>query len=165
MVPLHFASLSIHVLAAIVWLGGMFFFALVGAPVLRRVDPPSLRSALFEALGRRFRWIGWGLVAILVVSGLVNLWFRGLLSADILGSARFWGSPTGRALAWKLAAVGTMIVFGALHDFVWGPRSGRLPPTSDEARRTRRVTAWIGRLNALAGIVAVLAAVRLARGG
>lgn len=165
MSPLHFASVSTHVLAAIVWLGGMFFFALVGAPVLRTVDPPSLRSALFEALGRRFRRIGWILVAILVGTGLTNLWFRGLLDAEVLGSARFWTSPVGRSLGWKLAAVTAMIVFSALHDFVWGPRSGRLPAASDEARRTRRITAWIGRLNALAGVVAVLAAVRLARGG
>ncbi len=165
MAPLHFTNVSIHVLAAIVWLGGMFFFALVGAPVLRGVDPPSLRTALFEALGRRFRRIGWVLLAILVGTGLTNLWFRGLLDADLLGSAQFWNSPMGRSLGWKLVAVTAMIVFSALHDFVWGPLSGRLPATSGEARRTRRVAAWIGRVNALAGIVTVLAAVRLARGG
>lgn len=161
----HFASVSIHVLAAIVWLGGMFFFALVGAPVLRSVEPPSLRRSLFEALGRRFRRLGWTLLTILVVTGLVNLWFRGLLSARLLGSTEFWTSPLGRSLVWKLGAVTAMIVCSALHDFVWGPRSGRAPAKSDEARRTRAIAAWTARLNALAGVVAVLAAVRLSRGG
>lgn len=163
--PLHYASIALHVLAAIVWLGGMFFFALVGAPVLRTVEPASLRNDLFQALGRRFRWIGWVVVIVLAGTGLANLWFRGLLAADMLRSAGFWASPMGRALAWKLTAVTAMIVFSALHDFVWGPRSGRLPAGSPDAARSRRVTSWLGRLNALAGIVVVLAAVRLARGG
>lgn len=165
MSTLHFASVSIHVLSATIWLGGMFFFALVGAPVLRQVEPPELRSALFTALGERFRGIGWALVAILLATGLANLWFRGLLTARTLASASFWHTPMGRALTWKLAAVGAVIIFSALHDFVWGPRSGRLSAASVEAQRTRRITAWIGRMNALAGVVAVLAAVRLARGG
>ena len=34
---------TLHVLAALFWLGGMFFLALVGAPVLRAVEPPELR--------------------------------------------------------------------------------------------------------------------------
>ncbi len=165
MSPLHFLSLSLHVLAAITWLGGMFFFALIGAPVLRTVEPASLRSALFQALGHRFRRIGWGLVVLLVVTGLVNLSFRGLLSAEVLASPAFWRSPVGRALGWKLIGVVAMILLGALHDFVWGPRSGRHVAGSSEGRRARRVTSWIGRVNALVGIVVVLAAIRLARGG
>lgn len=165
MASLHFLNLALHVLAAITWLGGMFFFALVGAPVLRTVEPASLRSALFQALGRRFRWIGWALVAILLATGTVNLSFRGLLSAEVLGSPEFWGTPVGTVLGWKLIGVGAMIVLGALHDFAWGPRSGRHPVDSAEGRRARQVTSWIGRVNALVGIVVVLAAIRLARGG
>ncbi|HSM06200.1 MAG TPA: DUF4149 domain-containing protein [Longimicrobiales bacterium] len=165
MAPLHFLNLALHVLAAIAWLGGMFFFALFGAPVLRTVEPASLRSSLFQALGRRFRWIGWALVAILLATGMVNLSFLGLLSAEVLGSPEFWGTPVGTALGWKLIGVGAMIVLGALHDFVWGPRSGRHLVDSAEGRRARQVTSWIGRVNALVGIVVVLAAIRLARGG
>ena len=165
MPALYYLSVSLHVLAAIVWLGGMFFFALVGAPVLRQVEPPELRSDLFQRLGRRFRTIGWILIAVLIATGLVNLDYRGLLRLELLGSALFWSSPMGRALGWKAIAVGTMIVCSAIHDFYWGPRSGRLSPDSTEAHRARRITSWIGRLNAVAGIVAVLAAVRLARGG
>ena len=40
---LYYASVSVHVLAAMLWLGGMFSLAVVGAPVLRRVEPPALR--------------------------------------------------------------------------------------------------------------------------
>ena len=37
-------NVFVHLMAALVWLGGMFFLAVVGAPVLRGVDPPRLRA-------------------------------------------------------------------------------------------------------------------------
>ena len=40
---LHHLSVPLHVLAALLWLGGMFFLAALGAPVLRRVEPPAAR--------------------------------------------------------------------------------------------------------------------------
>ena len=69
---LYYINVSAHLLAALLWLGGMFFLAVVGAPVLRHIEP---------------------------------------------------------------------------------------------AKRARRTAAWLARLNAIAGLVVVLAAVRLARGG
>lgn len=162
---LYYINVSLHVLAAVFWLGGMFFLALIGAPVLRTIDPPSLRASLFRELGRRFRVVGWGLLTILLVTGLFNLHLRGLLDPAVLGTAPFWATPFGHALLWKLAAVTAMILFSASHDFVLGPAASRLLAGSVEAERARRLASWLARLNALAGITVVLAAVRLARGG
>lgn len=47
---LYFLCVTLHVLAAFLWLGGIFFLAAVGAPVLRMVEPPSLRAELFHRL-------------------------------------------------------------------------------------------------------------------
>jgi uncharacterized membrane protein len=74
----YFVSVTIHVLAAMLWLGGLLFLAAVGAPVLRRVEPASLRAELFERLGTQFRNVGWVAIAVLVVTGVANLYFRGL---------------------------------------------------------------------------------------
>jgi len=41
---MYYLNVTIHVLAAMVWLGGMLFFAAVGAPVLRKVESPQLRA-------------------------------------------------------------------------------------------------------------------------
>jgi uncharacterized membrane protein len=161
----YFVNVSVHVFAALIWLGGMFFFALVGAPVLRSVEPPALRAQLFRDLGVRFRGVAWVLIVILLTTGTLNLHFRGMLRAEVLGSARFWASGMGQALAWKLAAVAAMLVFSALHDFVMGPRTSRMRPGSAEARRMRRNASWMARANALLGVVVVVAAVALARGG
>lgn len=161
----YYLNVTVHVLAAMLWLGGMFFLAAVGAPVLRRVEPPSLRADLFRQLGSQFRSVGWGAITVLLVTGVLNLHFRHVLRAGALGDRAFWGTPFGTALAWKLAAVATMVAASALHDFVLGPAAGRLRPGTPEALRTRTRAAWLARLNAAVGVVVVVAAVRLARGG
>lgn len=160
---LYYLSVTLHVLAAMFWLGGMFFLALVGAPVLRKVDPPELRAHLFQTLGESFRSSGWIAVGILLATGVANLHFNGVLSPAVLGQPEFWSTSYGRALAWKLFGVGGMVLTSALHDFVLGPRAGRMRPGTPEALSVRRRAALLARFNAFLGIVVVLAAVRLAR--
>jgi putative copper resistance protein D len=155
----YLAAVILHVLAAVIWLGGAFFFALVGAPVLRRVNPPELRRALFDALGRRFRVVGWSAVAVLLASGTALVHGRGWTSAALDGS--LWSTPGGRMLAWKLAAVAGMVVATAVHDFSLGPRAAVAGPDAESLRR--RSARW-ARAGALLGLLALVAAVRLARG-
>ncbi|HEX6927210.1 MAG TPA: DUF4149 domain-containing protein [Longimicrobiaceae bacterium] len=162
---LYYVSVTVHVLAALLWLGGMFFLAVVGAPVLRTVDPPQLRSELFRRLGERFRSVGWAAIAVLLVTGIVNLHYRGLLTRQVWGNADFWSTSLGQALAWKLGAVATMLLISGIHDFVTGPVASRLRPGTPAALTARRRAAWLARINALVGLVVVVAAVRLARGG
>lgn len=162
---LYWISVTLHILAAMFWLGGMLFLGVVGAPVLRAVEPASLRQALFEALGVRFRSAGWVAIALLLVTGLLNLYYRGLLAwSGVLGDAAFWRTALGHALAFKLAAVVLMTVVAAFHDFVLGPAAGRAIAGSSEALRLRRNAAMLARVNALVGVALVVAAVRLARG-
>jgi putative copper resistance protein D len=166
MSALYYASVTVHVLAAMLWLGGMLFLAVVGAPVLRAVEPPALRQRLFHLLGLRFRTVGWWSIATLVATGLLNLHYRGWLRWDgVLGAAAYWRTDVGHALAWKLGAVGAMLVVSLVHDFVVGPRASQADPGSPHALALRRRAALLARGNALLGLVMVIAAVRLARGG
>jgi uncharacterized membrane protein len=57
----------VHILAAIIWIGGMFFLPLVLVPVLRRQEP-KLRAVLLDAVGRRFRTVGWIAIGLLLVT-------------------------------------------------------------------------------------------------
>ena len=166
MPALYLVNVTVHVLAAMLWFGGMLFLAAVGAPVLRAVEPAALRQQLFQQLGLRFRSAGWWAIGVLVVTGVVNLHYHGWLRwSGVFGSPVFWSSPAGHALAAKLAAVLAMLVVSAIHDFVLGPRAGRVAAGSPEAVALRRRAAWLARVNALLGLVVVAAAVRLARGG
>lgn len=162
---LHYHTIVfLHVLAALVWLGGMIAFAIL-APVLRDVGDDAARQSLFHRLGTRFRLVGWICIGLLVVTGIGQLHVRGWWGMETLGSAFFWGTPTGRALAWKLGAVAAMFVIQALHDFWLGPRAGAAPAGSEEAGVLRRRAAWLARANALLGLLVVWMAVGLARGG
>jgi len=164
-VSTYLLSVTLHVLAAFLWLGGLFFLAAVGAPVLRRMEPAELRARLFHGIGKRFRLIGWIAIAVLVLTGLGNLHFRGLLRMEVLRDPGFWTQPYGRTLAWKVGLVVAMVALAALHDFVLGPRASRLPPGSPEALRARRRATWLARVNTLLGILLIAVSVRLARGG
>ena len=165
MTPLHYLNVTVHLLAALFWLGGMFFLAAVGAPVLRGVEPPALRAELFRKLGEGFRRAGWLAIAVLLLTGLGNLHARGLADWAVLSEGAFWSRGYGRTLFWKLLAVVVMVGTSALHDFWLGPAAGRLPPGSPEATRMRIRAAWLARINAVVGILLVFVAVRLARGG
>jgi uncharacterized membrane protein len=156
---------TLHVLAALLWLGGMFFLGVVGAPVLRAIEPAALRQRLFHLLGVRFRTVGWIAIAVLVTTGTIMLHARGLLAwSGVLGSAAFWRTPLGVALAFKLATVVTMIAVSAVHDFLVGPAASGAEAGSTQAIALRRRAALLARLNALVGLLLVVAAVRLARG-
>ncbi|HWE44314.1 MAG TPA: DUF4149 domain-containing protein [Gemmatimonadaceae bacterium] len=163
---LYYTNVTIHVLAAMLWLGGMFFLGVIGAPVLRAVEPPALRQRLFQALGTRARDASWWAIAVLLVTGVASLHFRGWLHWDgVFGSAGFWRTGSGQALAAKLVAVTVMLAVSVAHDFILGPMAGRAVAGSEPALVLRRRAALLARANALIGVVVVIAAVRLARGG
>ena len=104
-------------------------------------------------------------IAVLVVTGVGNLHFRGLLRPAVLGDPAFWAHAYGRALAWKLGLVTSMVVLAALHDFVLGPQATRHEPGSLSALRARRRASWLARVNTLLGVALIAVSVRLARGG
>ncbi len=163
MPALYYASVTVHIVAAMLWLGGMLFLAVVAAPELRRVDA-ELRRLLYQRLGERFRTVGWVCIALLLATGVLNLHYRGFLATGVLGNPAFWNTAFGRALALKLSMVGLMVVASALHDFWLGPAAGRVGAGSPEAQRRNRLASWLARVNALAGLVLIYAAARLARG-
>lgn len=130
---------ALHVLAAITWIGGMLFVALVLVPVARRLDDPALRARLFHETGVRFRTVGWIALGLLVVSGLGNLIQRPYLM-------------TVPHFQWKLGLVVLALVLSVLHDFVLGPRAGR--PGVDP--RVRVAATWIARVNVLVVVAVVV---------
>lgn len=68
----------IHILAAMFWIGGMLFFSLVLIPSLQGVPPPQ-RADLMGRIGMRYRRAGWISLALLLVTGLLQLYRLDLL--------------------------------------------------------------------------------------
>jgi uncharacterized membrane protein len=164
MSPIYYLTVTLHLLAAFVWLGGMIAFALL-APALRSLEDDDVRQRIFQMLGERFRAVGWVCIAVLLITGVGQLHFRGWWGPGFWGVPGFWGTDLGVALAGKLTTVGFMVTAQGLHDFWLGPEAGRAVPQSDEARVLRRRAALLARGNAAVGLVLIYFAVRLARGG
>ena len=164
---LYYASVWLHVVAAALWIGGMLFLVAVIVPLLRT---PALRDqavALVQAVGVRFRSVGWVTLLTLVATGTINAAFHAA-SPTALVEAAFWATPFGRLLGMKLGIVAVILVMSAVHDFGVGPRASALlltEPGSPRAARWRRAASWMGRINLLLGLLVLLLAVALARGG
>ena len=70
----------IHLLAALIWVGGMFFAYVALRPAAVEVLEPPQRLSLWDAVLRRFfSWV-WGAVSILMVSGLYMIYLYGGLA-------------------------------------------------------------------------------------
>ncbi|MCC6849134.1 MAG: hypothetical protein IT294_11595 [Deltaproteobacteria bacterium] len=68
---LYVFSVWVHVLAAITWIGGMFFLMIMVMPWLRQGDRATAAAFLRET-GTRFRTVGWGGFGVLLVTGAFN---------------------------------------------------------------------------------------------
>jgi uncharacterized membrane protein len=67
----------IHLLAALIWVGGMFFAYVVLRPAAVEVLEPQQRLRLWDAVFRGFFIWVWGAVATLMVSGLYLVYLYG----------------------------------------------------------------------------------------
>lgn len=160
-------AVFVHLICAMIWVGGMLFLALVVVPATRGM-PPADRGALLTALGRRFRVVGWVVVFILIVTGIWVTHERGVTVHSITSGALF-KSEFGKVLAAKVLVVGVMLAITLVHDLVVGPAMTRALSQSDaasaqEAVVLRKRTAMLARTSALLAVIVVALAVALVRG-
>ncbi len=108
---------ALHVLAAAVWVGGTVALVFVGVPVLRTLTPEQ-RADKVRMLGRRWRPIGWGALAVLGASGIwLAFGYWGADDADVL-----FHTESGHILIAKAVLFVLLVVMVVLHDLVLGPR-------------------------------------------
>ena len=163
---LYLMCVWLHILAAAVWLGGMAFLALIIVPVMRKPAYREQAAELIQQTGRRFRWVGWSCLILLVVTGGFQLIQRGFGWDDIESGDLFAGG-FGHTLGLKLVLVTLIFGVSAGHDFFIGPRAtavGRVAPGSPAALRLRAWASWMGRLNMLLAVIVVALGVLLVRG-
>ncbi|HKJ67492.1 MAG TPA: DUF4149 domain-containing protein, partial [bacterium] len=105
---LYFLSVYLHILSAMIWIGGMIFLGIVLIPVVRKPVLNDRAAGLIRWIGERFRYVGWATIATLLATGVFNVAYRfgwqGLISAEL------WGGRFGRILAVKLIFVGVILL-------------------------------------------------------
>jgi uncharacterized membrane protein len=162
---LYLISVWLHILAAAAWIGGMLFLVAVLVPLLRTPELKPQATALFHAVGTRFRTVGWVALGTLVVTGLFNVTMRGYSLGQLFRGEAFVGR-WGMTLALKLAFVTLILTVSAVHDFWLGPRATRLAEenaSAAERERWRRVASYMGRTTFLLSLAVLALAVALVR--
>jgi uncharacterized membrane protein len=157
-------SYWLHMLATIVWVGGLALMALVVWPGARAVLGPGPQLAdLLSRLQRRFNPWAWGSLAVLIFTGLTQM--AGNDNYDgLLRLTNSWAV----AILLKHIAIGGMVAIGVYQQWSVQPALVRLatlqahgraaPGLNDLRRRELRLT----RLNLACGVL-VLAFTAVAR--
>ena len=106
--------------ATIVWIGGLFFQAVILTPVLSSASSTRDDPRFLESVRRRFDPLAWLALAVLIVTGLTqmsaNPSYSGLLVIKNLWSA---------ALLSKHLAIGLMILVAGYQTWILYPQMNR----------------------------------------
>ena len=108
----YLISVWLHIMAAIVWVGGTIFLVIVLVPAIRRPQFAVVASPLTRFTALRFRWVGWVCFGVFVSTGIVNLAARGIRWQE-LQEAVFWRGSFGRTLAVKLILVAAILAISS----------------------------------------------------
>ena len=138
----------LHLLGAVVWLGGMWFAYVCLRPAAGEVLDPPKRLSLWAATLERFLASVAGAVAILLVSGFILLLETGIRVA-----------PLGWHVMAVLGSVMSM-VFGYVYLVLYPRlRAHCLASAWSEAARALNAIRWLVAANLMLGLCTVLSAV------
>ena len=158
---LYIFTVFLHVVAACLWLGGMLFLILAFIPGIKN-HPDKIN--LIGKVSLKYRAVGSVALVILLVTGIVQLQYRGVQ----WNMEYFTGSPFGRAAGLKLLVFIGIVIISLVHDYYIGTRAIEVWKAQGEqpkAIRLRNLSRLLGRVSFTLAIVAVLLGVILARGG
>ncbi|MFW5968093.1 MAG: CopD family protein [Persicimonas sp.] len=155
------AVVVLHVVAAIIWIGGVLFMGLVAVPAARGLEP-RLRRLVTTRLGMAFRPVGWVCLVVLLTTGTYMAINWGATWQNVFDLS-FFDAPHTRMLGYKLLAVLAMLGVSFWHDWVIGPRAVEAEPGTEEAERYRRLAGWLGRVTGVLVLVIAVLAVFVAR--
>ena len=159
--------LWIHVIAAVVWVGGNLILAMVIVPHFRQSLPPVERIKLLTQIGKRFEPVVWGCIVVLFFTGIVNIFS----AVDITSPTALSGAFM-RTLLIKIVLFLVLVLLTALHSMIFAPRLAaavaELDPTIEELppeiKPLRTQMSIISSLMGVVSLLILLAAVALRMG-
>jgi uncharacterized membrane protein len=137
--------LAVHVLCAVIWVGGMFFAYVVLRPSLSVLEPIQ-RIALHTQIFRRFFLIVWHVMPLILLSGFAAIFglFGGPATAP-------WNISVMMLLGLIMSAIFLVIVFGPYARFRRSTDRTTIVASMDRIRKLIAV-------NLVLGIVTVVVA-------
>ncbi len=74
----------LHVLSAVIWVGGMFFAYMALRPIAaQRLEPPQRLSLWEGVFSRFFPWV-WAAIVLILASGLIMMTMLGKPAMDVM---------------------------------------------------------------------------------
>lgn len=147
---------AVHLLAIVVWVGGMFFAHACLRPALALLDPPARLRLMSDVLQRFLRIVEIG-VGLVLVSGLAMLWLS-------VRASTAPGLAFNMPLDWK-AMIGLGLVMMGIFGYTRGVLLGRLRRAVQAqdwpagAAVLARIRGWVA-VNLVLGVL-VIAGMRL----
>lgn len=149
----------LHIMAATIWVGPQFFLFIAAVPAVRTIEDAKQRAAVMRVMTRRFGYLAWGALAVLVATGIANLYEEDL-DVDDLFDRNF-----GIIFQVKMTLLIVTVALTALHSFVIGPRlSAMQESVSDESQiaSMRRLSMVISGINLLVAVAIIFCGALLA---
>jgi putative copper export protein len=144
--------LTIHIILATLWIGGMLFMVFVLSPHVRNL-PNSVE--VFQKVGKRFSIIGTFIgLPLLFITGIGNMHNLGISFNDLINRTSAYAST----LHDKIHLFLLTFFLAVLHDLYFGPRSHL-------NEKFRIMTRIIGIINLIIGVFIIYYAAKLRFGG
>lgn len=139
-------ALALHVLAALVWVGGFFFILVILRPASIRIEPPQRFRLFAKVFLWYFPWV-WGAIAVLLLTGYWML-FAGAVEGGF------------HLVLMQVLGIAMMLIFGHLYAapykrFREAVAEENWAKTNYQANRMRRAIRWSLTLGVVIFVVAV----------
>jgi len=128
---------ALHLLCAVLWVGGMFFAYVVLRPSLAAIEAPQ-RMLLHTQVFRKFFLVVWHAMTVIIISGFAMLGFVGGM-ADAP-----WQVHAMLGLGLVMAAVFLAIYFGPYRQFRRTTDRNRMVSSLDSIRKLIGVNLVLG---------------------
>jgi uncharacterized membrane protein len=133
---------ALHLLCAVLWVGGMFFAYVVLRPSLAAIEAPQ-RMLLHTQVFRKFFLVIWHAMPLIIITGFAMLGFiGGMANAP-------WQIHTMLGLGLLMAAVFLAIFFGPYRQFRRTTDRNRMVSSLDNIRKLIGVNLILGLLTVI----------------
>ena len=140
-----YASLkALHLLCAVLWVGGMFFAYVILRPSMAAIEPPQ-RMLLHTRVFKKFFLVIWHAMPVIIISGIAMLGLHWDMATVP------WQINAMMGLGLLMAAVFLVIFFGPYRQFRRTTDRNRMVSSLDNIRKL------IG-VNLILGLITVIAA-------
>jgi putative copper export protein len=150
---LYHISVWLHIIGVSFWIGGMLFLPMVLLPAIK--DHPDRRNLLMTT-GLKFRFAGYIVLSLLLVTGILNMYLRGIdVSWKFLVISRY-----GKLVITKIVLFLLILAVSLVHDV----QARKRLLSEEEKMRFKVIARWSGRILLLISLTMAFIGVVLSRG-